>query len=88
MLHDDRGNRTLQQRTLEDDPQRPMSAIGFGFGEDAFGNEPADGATDIEMEDAGPSTAPLDGLPRDAPSPSHHELADDATFTAEATSRL
>lgn len=75
----------MHQQALEDDPQRPMGAIGFGFGDDTFGNEPADGATDIEMEDAGPSTAPFDGLPHDAPSPSHNELADDAALTAEAT---
>lgn len=66
MLHDE-VPRTLQQRALEDDPTRPLSAMGFGFSKGASGSDPSDkppSGLDVEMEDAGPSTAPLQGASR------------------------
>ncbi|PHH85468.1 hypothetical protein CDD83_374 [Cordyceps sp. RAO-2017] len=49
---------SLQQRVLEDDPSRPLSAIG----EPVTAGLSRDTATqDVDMQDAGPSTAPLQG---------------------------
>lgn len=62
MLHD--RPRSLQQRALEDDPNRPMSAMAYGYGEDVdsdtgmTGSGPDTMGQDIDMEDVGPSTAP------------------------------
>ncbi|KEY69414.1 hypothetical protein S7711_05728 [Stachybotrys chartarum IBT 7711] len=55
---------SLQQRVLEDDPDRPVSAMGFGY-HGGQAHEPGlDGdvsSHDIDMQDAAPSTAPLQG---------------------------
>lgn len=62
MLYD-RGP-SLQQRVLEDDPSRPLSAMALDYrdSEPTASEESAQEATqDVNMVDAGPSTAPLQG---------------------------
>lgn len=55
---------SLQQRVLEDDPNRPSSAMGLEFrsSEPSIATSTQDVSTqDVDMQDAGPSTAPLHG---------------------------
>lgn len=61
MLYD---RATLQQRVLEDDPNRPSSAMAIDYrdSEPMSASSSQESATqDVGMEDAGPSTAPLQG---------------------------
>jgi F-box and WD-40 domain protein CDC4 len=55
---------SLQQRVLEDDPDRPASAMELEYRGNQT-NGPSDIADapmgDVDMQDAGPSTAPLQG---------------------------
>lgn len=55
---------SLQQRVMEDNPDRPLSAIDIGYSDTQqllidTSSSPADMTQDSSMEDAGPSTAPL-----------------------------
>jgi len=62
MLYD-RGP-TLQQRVLEDDPSRPLSAMALDYRETEpmiSEESPQEATQDVSMVDAGPSTAPLRG---------------------------
>lgn len=54
---------SLQQRVLEDDPDRPMSAMAFDYrGSDvSMAGLGREASQDLSMVDAGPSTAPLQG---------------------------
>jgi len=55
---------SLQQRVLEDNPTRPLSAMALDYraGEPAIAESSrASSAQDVDMQDAGPSTAPLQG---------------------------
>ncbi|XP_044721108.1 WD domain, g-beta repeat domain-containing protein [Hirsutella rhossiliensis] len=54
---------SLQQRVLEDDPERPSSArLEYRAGKAPFACPSQDtAAQDVDMQDAGPSTAPLQG---------------------------
>lgn len=53
---------TLQQRILEDDPDRPMSAMALDSRvPDPIVSSQDRVSQDVSMPDAGPSTAPLDG---------------------------
>lgn len=53
---------SLQQRILENDPERPLSALAIDYrgSEEASSSSQGD-SQDVDMEDAGPSTAPLPG---------------------------
>ncbi|KAL6889838.1 WD40 repeat-like protein [Trichoderma longibrachiatum] len=56
---------SLQQRVLEDDPSRPMSAMAFDYrgGDVSMAGYSRDNTPhDTAMVDAGPSTAPLQGV--------------------------
>ncbi|POR37156.1 F-box/WD repeat-containing protein 7 [Tolypocladium paradoxum] len=53
---------SLQQRVLEDNPNRPLSAMALDYraGDPAMASSSRDTSTqDVDMQDAGPSTAPL-----------------------------
>lgn len=55
---------SLQQRVLEDDPNRPLSAMAIDYrtSQQTLVSSSRDASTqDVEMNDAGPSTAPLQG---------------------------
>lgn len=55
---------SLQQRVLEDDPSRPLSAmaIDYRISQPTLISSSRDPSTqDADMHDAGPSTAPLQG---------------------------
>jgi F-box and WD-40 domain protein CDC4 len=55
---------SLQQRVLEDDPNRPLSAMAIDYrtSQQTLASPSQDALTqDVEMNDAGPSTAPLQG---------------------------
>ncbi|KAF4442796.1 F-box and WD-40 domain-containing CDC4 [Fusarium acutatum] len=55
---------SLQQRVLEDDPNRPLSAMAIDYrtSQQTLASPSRDASTqDVEMNDAGPSTAPLQG---------------------------
>ncbi|KAL5613587.1 hypothetical protein FOVSG1_002650 [Fusarium oxysporum f. sp. vasinfectum] len=55
---------SLQQRVLEDDPNRPLSAMAIDYrtSQQTLASSSRDASTqDVEMNDAGPSTAPLQG---------------------------
>jgi F-box and WD-40 domain protein CDC4 len=56
---------SLQQRALEDAPHRPMSAMQLDYRHPqpavAGPSMEASGSQDVDMRDAGPSTAPLQG---------------------------
>ena len=55
---------SLQQRVLEDDPTRPVSAMAIDYRSvgSAIASSSRDPSTqDVDMQDAGPSTAPLQG---------------------------
>jgi F-box and WD-40 domain protein CDC4 len=57
---------SLQQRAaIEDAPNRPMSAMQFDFRRSqpviASSSQDSSGCQDVDMRDAGPSTAPLQG---------------------------
>ncbi|KAH6890388.1 WD40-repeat-containing domain protein [Thelonectria olida] len=52
---------SLQQRVLDDDPNRPQSAMAIDY----RGSHPTTrdhSSQDVDMQDAGPSTAPLQGV--------------------------
>lgn len=53
---------SLGQRCLESDSDRPLSAMDFGYRDrdsSMDGSSREVPAQDVDMEDAGPSTAPL-----------------------------
>ncbi|KAL2680814.1 hypothetical protein Neosp_008417 [[Neocosmospora] mangrovei] len=55
---------SLQQRVLEDDPNRPLSAMAIDYrtSQPTMASSSRDPqAQDVDMQDAGPSTAPLQG---------------------------
>ncbi|KAF7560323.1 hypothetical protein G7046_g3820 [Stylonectria norvegica] len=55
---------SLQQRVFEEDPSRPMSAMAMDYrnSQPTIGSSSRDASTqDVDMQDAGPSTAPLQG---------------------------
>lgn len=55
---------SLQQRVLEEDPTRPLSAMAIDYrgSGSAIASSSRDATTqDVDMQDAGPSTAPLQG---------------------------
>jgi F-box and WD-40 domain protein CDC4 len=56
---------SLQQRVLEDDPSRPLSAMAIDYrsAQPTLAGPSRDAsAQDVDMHDAGPSTAPLQGV--------------------------
>jgi F-box and WD-40 domain protein CDC4 len=55
---------SLHQRVLENEPNRPLSAMALDFraGSSSMMDYGEDTASpDVDMQDAGPSTAPLQG---------------------------
>jgi F-box and WD-40 domain protein CDC4 len=54
---------SLQQRVLEGNPDRPLSAMALDYRdrEDSMSGSITGPAEDVDMQDAGPSTAPLQG---------------------------
>ena len=54
---------SLQQRVLEGNPERPLSAMALDFRdrEDIMSSGDQDTSEDVDMQDAGPSTAPMHG---------------------------
>lgn len=59
---------SLHQRALEDDPDRPLSAMGFGYSgmDSKGGSSQASINQDVDMEDAAPSSAPMpDAAPQE-----------------------
>ena len=51
---------SLQQRVLEDDPKRPLSAMALDYRSgDPSISAPSRDSDDVDMAEAGPSTAPL-----------------------------
>lgn len=54
---------SLQQRVLENDPDRPLSALALDYrsSEAEMSSSSQDDSQDVDMQDAGPSTAPLQG---------------------------
>lgn len=62
MLYD--GGPTLEHRVLKDDPNRPLSAMALDYRDSEqmiSEGSSQEASQDVNMVDAGPSTAPLGG---------------------------